>query len=363
MPALAIGKMNKDLFYKQIDQPELLSASDIDSLVELVDQYPYFASARVLLAKALHAANDHRFEDALQQAAVFAGDRKVLYNLIMRESLTQKIKDLEDAVEADTEDDDEWNEEDVVGEKITQAEATETEGVEEKEQSRLEEEPVLSEGDEDKTEQDQDDKKSGEENYDDLEQEILYEAINSSISQEVSLEEEEIDHENRPESKEERVVEVEEELPTSDELEDEQPTTYAGWLKKRARQIQYYQKTGIVEEPSKKRSPGANENLSAGEKSDSKQEDEKPRQDKLIEQFIEKEPKITPGKVDMFSSENLAKMSIVEDETFVTETMARIFARQGNIRKAKKAYKLLSLKYPEKSIYFANQIKKLQGKK
>jgi len=43
--------------------------------------------------------------------------------------------------------------------------------------------------------------------------------------------------------------------------------------------------------------------------------------------------------------------------------MAKIYANQGAANKAIKAYKLLSLKYPEKSIYFANQIKKLQERR
>ena len=46
----------------------------------------------------------------------------------------------------------------------------------------------------------------------------------------------------------------------------------------------------------------------------------------------------------------------------MTETLAKIYVKQQKIKKALYAYKILSLKYPEKSSFFANQIKKLQKK-
>jgi hypothetical protein len=41
--------------------------------------------------------------------------------------------------------------------------------------------------------------------------------------------------------------------------------------------------------------------------------------------------------------------------------MAQLYAKQGKMEKAKRAYELLSLKYPEKSIYFAAQFQKLKA--
>jgi hypothetical protein len=42
---------------------------------------------------------------------------------------------------------------------------------------------------------------------------------------------------------------------------------------------------------------------------------------------------------------------------FMTETLARIYVEQKNYDKAIQSYKILSLKYPEKSGFFADQIK------
>lgn len=68
-------------------------------------------------------------------------------------------------------------------------------------------------------------------------------------------------------------------------------------------------------------------------------------------------------KKEFYSASAMAKKSVEEDESFVTETLAKIYALQGNTEKAIKAYHTLSLKYPEKSSYFAARIKKLEETK
>ena len=79
----------------------------------------------------------------------------------------------------------------------------------------------------------------------------------------------------------------------------------------------------------------------------------------LIDRFIEQQPRIGKLREVEAPVEEWAKASILEDPTLVTETMARIFAQQGQIGKAKKAYRHLALTYPAKSTYFAAQLKKL----
>lgn len=84
----------------------------------------------------------------------------------------------------------------------------------------------------------------------------------------------------------------------------------------------------------------------------------------LIDLFIRNEPVISPvqGDVERPAIKELAKESLVEDTSLITETMARIYAAQGQLGRARRAYKLLALKYPEKSVYFAAQSKKLGRK-
>ena len=63
-----------------------------------------------------------------------------------------------------------------------------------------------------------------------------------------------------------------------------------------------------------------------------------------------------------FSPTQKAKESLQEDTIPVSETLAKIYALQGNFPKAISAYHQLSLNYPEKKIFFAIRIKELEKK-
>lgn len=80
----------------------------------------------------------------------------------------------------------------------------------------------------------------------------------------------------------------------------------------------------------------------------------------LIDQFLTNEPKIEGGsKRKFYSPQEMGRKSIQDDFDFVSETLADIYERQGDIEKATKAFQSLMLKYPEKSSYFAARLKKL----
>ena len=76
----------------------------------------------------------------------------------------------------------------------------------------------------------------------------------------------------------------------------------------------------------------------------------------LINNFIEKNPTIKGEKNKFFSPTETAKSSIIENEELVTETLARVYLEQEYFEKAIESYKKLSLKYPKKSSFFAEQI-------
>jgi len=79
----------------------------------------------------------------------------------------------------------------------------------------------------------------------------------------------------------------------------------------------------------------------------------------LIDKFIKEEPKIVP-KPTFFDPVDSAKHSLMDNESVVSETLAEIYYKQGNLLKAIKIYKKLSLVNPQKSSYFAAQIEKIR---
>ena len=81
---------------------------------------------------------------------------------------------------------------------------------------------------------------------------------------------------------------------------------------------------------------------------------------KLIDSFISIQPKIPSAKDT--TEEDVFQQSITEDLDFITETLAKIYVKQGFFEKAISAYKKLSLKYPEKNSYFASQIEKIENR-
>jgi hypothetical protein len=85
----------------------------------------------------------------------------------------------------------------------------------------------------------------------------------------------------------------------------------------------------------------------------------KPEEKKLFE------PNFEEGEVDLFNEideevTKVASESVSFKEDMMTETLAKIYTKQGKKDKALEIYNALRLKFPEKSGYFAALIQKLE---
>ncbi|GAB4023844.1 hypothetical protein [Spirosoma koreense] len=91
---------------------------------------------------------------------------------------------------------------------------------------------------------------------------------------------------------------------------------------------------------------------------------ERQRQFDLIESFIKNEPRISPVKAKInepVEQEDLTKRTKAVGGGLITESFAKILAKQGKVEKAVEIYQQLMVKNPEKKAYFAAKISELRG--
>jgi hypothetical protein len=81
----------------------------------------------------------------------------------------------------------------------------------------------------------------------------------------------------------------------------------------------------------------------------------------LITSFIKGESGPIRADLETSLKGDVSLASIREHDGFITDTLAQIYVKQGLFAKAIYAYERLSLKYPEKSAYFAAQIEKIRN--
>lgn len=80
----------------------------------------------------------------------------------------------------------------------------------------------------------------------------------------------------------------------------------------------------------------------------------------LIDKFIAENPSISRPKAEFYNPISMAQNSITDKGDIVSETLAKIYFRQGYFDKAIEIYEKLKLIFPEKSIYFAAQIEMIK---
>ncbi len=90
-------------------------------------------------------------------------------------------------------------------------------------------------------------------------------------------------------------------------------------------------------------------------------QEKKDRKFEMIDKFIQDRPKIIPSEIERKAPKeeknNLEKPYTQASDSLMTETLAKVYLQQKNYKKAIQAYKILILKNPEKSGFFADQIR------
>ena len=305
--------LNSDYIHLKIKAPETCSSEDTGNFKELIELYPYASSFSILYLKSLSNSGDIRLENELEKFAFRINDRSVLYKLIHSQP-SQPISE-EEIVE------------EISLEEKTAETSIETAKKLEEEEIKVTSEPIKSDS-EVIAEVQENEKVEKVEEQDELDKLINSAAIASSFV-EKELEalpeiKKEVDVNKTPEK--EQTASIEETIPVEENsIQSSSPKSFTDWLKASPNSIQHE-----IEEEEEERKP---------------------------EYYTFEKPK-----KEFFSPTKKAKESLDENKMPVSETLAKIFALQGNFSKAIYVYEQLILIFPEKKPFFATQIKNLKKK-
>ena len=306
--------MNKSNFTHILQNPQRITDEQTSELHDLSIQYPYFQSARALYLKGLKNNDSYKYNQELKTTAAYTTDRSILFDFITSElfnqnEISQVIKQnsehLKDITVNDL-DDISVNKSVTIDDALKQH-IKNTEGVLD---PNLFEQKI---------------------NPDDV---AHFLSLPETTPEQVIIDIDAKHIEEKPED----ILQIGKPL----EFAKEETHSFTEWLKITSfKPIDRDESKTVSEE--KNRDSREEKSTSINKNFD------------LIDKFLANNPKIIPPKE--LKKTNTDASDKVPHDGLMTETLARIYLEQNNYGKAIQSYKILSLKYPEKSGFFADQIK------
>ncbi len=346
--------MNTQRLHSLIENPSLLTEGDLPELKKLVESFPYFQTAYLLHTMAAKKFDASLFQQNIKKTAIVAVSRRHLYHLLYSQKTVKPIVNIENSkvsVAETKETPISVNATEVIVEKVLQ----DITSAGNRHQPEEEITVALNQAAAAEVTADEADQISKEEELvSAVEKEIAKEVIEAFVEKEIL---------RTHEASIKREV-----LPPKD-------ASFAEWLMflkknngKPLNEIEIRDNKVESKENSEKERVSVEENAQQPDQENAELTEEweekqkKEQKKRLIDKIIE----MNPGAIKLnketkfFTPDTKAKESLQENEHLVTETLAKIYALQGNISKAIRAYEILSLKYPNKSVYFATQIENLR---
>lgn len=357
--------------------------------MEASDQHPYASSLRVLLARASHLSGDARFDDDVRAAAIRTHNRKQLHDFVYAPLIEAKEMQpvLEETVEIVSEEESlseniEVEKElvvDEVDETVVSETAQEYTSTEEVRKTEKPSETLSKEKTEESLEEEKPSKRFNldQARIEVLEKQFLTEALASGAAIELlgedSDESEAVNYAGNIRDRNKSATAQNKDTSSEDKQNTAEATakkaapeklSLSGWLHLLETDDLAESTSEIetpsdpIEEDSPKLENKASVTSSPAESTEGTQSIKQAAD--IISNFIQNEDQIVPKRAEFFSPAKAAKNSLKDKDDLVTETLANIYAAQGNIEKAISTYEKLSLLHPEKSTYFAALIGKLK---
>lgn len=293
--------MNSNLYTSLLNRPDAVNEKHTLTLEKIVDEFPFFQSARALQLKGLYNQNSFKYNSELKTTAAHTTDRSVLFEFITSQNFMAIQKAFFDEKEAKI------NEIKVHGIEIV----------------RPEPENIIEKA-----------------KVNPLEQSILTSIKEATF--ETPAEEKIIEDLTVETGKDSAAETATQKLEIGKPLDfsSEEKHSFQEWL-----QLASFKPISREEIPT--------EESKTAEISEN--DLEKKKKIDLIDKFIEANPKISPVKnsspVPVISERNSSDTSYL-----MTETLAKVYLEQKKYQKAIQAYEILILKYPEKNHFFADRI-------
>lgn len=305
--------MNRNDFLNMIEDTVPVSRQMIGEVYELIDIFPYFQSAHLLLLKGLYSNADVKFDNQLRNSAIHVGDREVLYWLL-------KTKNTSDTDKIDIRLDSDLKKEIVSDTHQTVIESAKN-----------------SEYLIDEIEKDFDETKFIEN------QDAHGQKPDHSIM--IATEPDNIESEGV-------IFLPDEDISPSDDKVFFMDPGFA-----------FPDRSDLLELDLDKDNTSllAEEEISLEDQDQLEKNSKKLLESELIDKFIIANPRIEPQKDKSYvPDDDISKPYVEETGGLVTETLAKIYINQGYYSRAMDIYEKLSLKFPEKSSYFASQIENVK---
>lgn len=390
-----------------VAHPYEVEKSDIPLLKKEVEKYPYFYTLRALLLYGLKKENHPSFEDYLNKTSIHSSNRVDLYHYINSEPIQKEIQTKTETISPEMEEEimEELAENKFISEPILENSTSEIiennnetievidEIIEEESNQEIEDvsdinsdeinEDIVDEMIENNTEESE---LRTDHVVDIISDEELNEVaeITNKVVVENHSKEENLTSENDIENAVQQTsgIEIIESEPQQviETIEDNQQEEIVEGLSENAELIEesepemVEEKVEIIENNSDESTFSFSDWLKKVPSQSKTQQEIEEEQEiaereikyKLIDDFLEKNPKIVPMKKTDIIPVNTPSNFVQNTEEYsdlMTETLAQIYIEQKKYDKAIKAYKILILKYPEKNSLFANRIKEIENLK